>query len=689
MVVIELKADGLFSQLLLQESFMKAIVDHMEEGVIVYDAAGEPLFYNGAAQKLGLVGQEPEARAYYHPDGQTPLLEEEMPFRRVLLGQTVQQLRVRGQPVYGESGDLQGALLLFKDISRRKWAEQRLEVSEQRYKSLFDHHPDIVCWVDLQGRLIQANDAIHKVAGYSLSQLPRMLLSSLIASEDRVRAMEHFEAAKQGKPQSFEVQALHADGSHLDLYVTYIPMYVSGQIVGIYIVAKDVSQEKETESTAHFLAYHDPLTALPNRRSFHEHLGDLLTEARERGTEVAVMFLDLDRFKLINDTLGHAVGDRVLKLISARLEQGLHRKYPLFRLGGDEFTVVLPNTSCEQAAEVAGLILELLATSFQMDDNELHITGSIGISMFPGDGKDVDTVVRHADMAMYRAKEEGKNTYQFYTSDLNDISRKKMMMEKELFRALEQNELTLYYQPQCQVGELTLTGVEALVRWQHPEQGFISPGDFIPLAEETGLIVPLGEWVLRTACERHMQWRREGFGPVKMAVNLSVRQFKDERLVELVADALRESGMEAAYLELEITESIAMIDFDYVRAKLNQLKELGVSIAIDDFGTGYSSLSYLKKFSIDKLKIDQSFVRDLTTNEVNYSIVKAIIAMGQSLNVSLIAEGVEEEEHAHMLRELGCEHIQGYWFSRPLTAEQVGERFLKPQEVMQELSDAN
>ncbi|WP_159886163.1 EAL domain-containing protein [Paenibacillus puerhi] len=691
MVVEELNAKPLFSEHELHEPFMKAIVNHMDEGIVVYNTAGKPLFYNYAVQRLGLVEGEHDACVYYHSDGQTLLGEEEKPFRRVLAGQRVQGeeiwavrkgrpvviLQIRGFPVYGERGELLGALMLFEDISNRKWAEQRMEVSEQRYKSLFEHHPDIVCWVDLQGVLIQTNDAARHISGYDPEQLQRRRLSSLIAVEDRTRARDHFHAARQGKSQSYEIRALHRDGRRLDLHVTNIPMYVGGQIVGIYMVAKDVSQEKRTESTAHFLAFHDPLTALPNRRSFHEHLTELLDKARVCGDEVAVMFLDLDRFKLINDTLGHAAGDRLLQLISMRLKQGLHRKYELFRLGGDEFTVVLPSTTCEQAAEVAGQIVRLLSASFPMEDHELHITASIGISMFPCDGDDVDAMIRHADMAMYRAKEYGKNTYQFYTSDLNEISQKKMRLEKELFRALEHDELTLHYQPQCQAGELALTGVEALVRWQHPVEGFIPPSEFIPFAEETGLIVPLGRWVLRTVCARHMQWRQEGCIPVKIAVNLSVRQFQDEGLVELVKEALHESGMEPAYLELEITESIAMINFDYVNTKLTQLKELGVSIAIDDFGTGYSSLSYLKKFSIDKLKIDQSFVRDLTTNEVNYSIVKAIIAMGKSLNVSLIAEGVETEVQMHRLRELGCEHIQGYWYSRPLTAEQLQERFLQ------------
>ena len=432
------------------------------------------------------------------------------------------------------------------------------------------------------------------------------------------------------------------------------------------------------------LAHHDTLTDLPNRQLFRSRLRQLIAQARRNPRALAVLFLDLDRFKQINDTLGHGVGDRILQQVARRLEGCIRESDTAARRGGDEFTVILDGVRRGQdAARVARKILSSLAKPLKVDNYELFLTGSIGISLFPADGGDVDELVKHADIAMYRAKSRGGNGYQFYLPEMNDRALERMEMENSLHVALEREQFFLVYQPQVQLSTGRITGMEALVRWRHPDLGVIYPDEFIPLAEETGLIVQLGEWVLRESCRQNKAWQVQGLPPIQVGVNFSARQFQFKRPVELIEDALKQSGLEPQYLDLELTESAVMQDHSFAMDTLRQLRELGISISIDDFGTGHSSLAHLKRFPITRLKIDKAFVRTLLIDPRDAAITQAIIGMARTLGLKAVAEGVETEAQCEFLRAPGesppCDQAQGYFFSRPLPAEQAEELLAKDQ----------
>ncbi|SCW80886.1 diguanylate cyclase (GGDEF) domain-containing protein [Paenibacillus tianmuensis] len=439
----------------------------------------------------------------------------------------------------------------------------------------------------------------------------------------------------------------------------------------LYFVLTDMRNRELTVRQLTYLAYHDMLTGLPNRQKFQQSVGKSIRAAKLSGRKLSVMFIDLDRFKNVNDTFGHAFGDLLLAEAAERLKSGLQAGDCVSRQGGDEFTVLIEDASQPQDIEKAAQkIIHLLSQPFAIDGHELRVGCSIGIAMYPQDGEDPITLMKNADTAMYQAKELGKNGYRFYKAEMNDTVIQKLVMEEWLNKALEQDEFVLYYQPQVDIFTTRMNGMEALIRWNHPRLGFISPGEFIPLAEETGLIIPIGQWVLRTACKQNKAWQLAGFPPLKMAVNISPIQFHQHDFVQVVLDALQESGLEPRYLELEITESIAMYHVDQVIQKLQTLRELGVHISMDDFGTGYSSLGYLKKFPIDKLKIAQQFVRDITVDPDDAAIVRAIMAMALSLKLNVIAEGVETEEQLSFLLDIKCREIQGYIYSKPVPANE-------------------
>ncbi|MFB0846871.1 putative bifunctional diguanylate cyclase/phosphodiesterase [Paenibacillus oleatilyticus] len=447
----------------------------------------------------------------------------------------------------------------------------------------------------------------------------------------------------------------------------------------LHFVLTDMRNREFTVRQLTYLAYHDRLTGLPNRQKFQQTVGMSIRKAKLSGRKLSVMFIDLDRFKNVNDTFGHAFGDLLLTEAAERLKSGLQAGDGVSRQGGDEFTVLIKDTLQPQDAEkVAQKIIHLLSQPFAIDGHELRVGCSIGIAMYPQDGEDPITLMKNADTAMYRAKELGKNGYQFYKAEMNDTVIQKLVMEEWLNKALEQEEFVLYYQPQVDIFTTRMNGMEALIRWNHPRLGFISPGEFIPLAEETGLIIPIGRWVLRTACKQNKAWQLAGFPPLKMAVNISPIQFHQHDFVQVVLDALQESGLEPRYLELEITEGIAMYHVDQVIQKLQTLRELGVHISMDDFGTGYSSLNYLKKFPIDKLKIAQQFVRDITVDPDDAAIVQAIMAMALSLKLNVIAEGVETEEQLSFLLDIKCREIQGYIYSKPVPAHEFTDLMLRP-----------
>ena len=428
-------------------------------------------------------------------------------------------------------------------------------------------------------------------------------------------------------------------------------------------------QRQRAEATVEHQAHYDLLTDLPNRVMFNDRLTLALAHANRHHKMLAILFVDLDRFKTIVDTLGHAIGDHVLRGVAERLSGSLEEGDTLARLGGDEFVILLPQIHrADKAVKLAQKVLEALKPAFYFSGHELHITTSIGIALYPYDGEDADTLLKNADTALYRAKEQGRNNYQLYTPAMNARAFERLALENSLRKALERKEFLLHYQPQQDLKTGEITGMEALLRWQHPDLGLVYPAEFISLAEETGLIVPLGEWVLRTAAAQNKAWQKAGLPPMVVAVNLSARQFQHHDLVESIARVLRETGLEARWLELEITESIAMQNADYTIIILRDLKEMGMQISMDDFGTGYSSLSYLKKFPIDTLKIDQSFVRDLSSDLNDAAIANAIIVLAHSLKLKVVAEGVETPEQKAFLKEHGCDKTQGYLFSNPIPA---------------------
>ncbi|WP_017719113.1 EAL domain-containing protein [Kamptonema formosum] len=431
-------------------------------------------------------------------------------------------------------------------------------------------------------------------------------------------------------------------------------------------------ERHRTEEKIRHQACHDRLTGLPNRQVLDSRLPVAIEGTRLRENLLAVIFLDLDRFKIINDTLGHPVGDRLLQNAALRLRSCLREGDTIVRWGGDEFILLLPHlSSAEDAAQIAQRIIETLAPAFDIEGHQLYVTSSIGIALYPPDGKDAETLIKNADTALYRAKEQGRNNYQLYSPEMNSGGTELLILDNSLHRALERGEFQVYYQPQFDTDTGLITRMEALLRWAHPERGLISPETFIPLAEENGLIVPLGKWVLQTACAQNKAWIDAGLALVRVAVNLSARQFQQPDLVEMVAQVLQETGLEPQYLELEITETTAMRDVEFTRSTIDLLQRMGISISMDDFGIGYASLSYLKKFPFHTLKIDRAFVRDMTASPTDAAIVKAIIALGAALDLSVVAEGIETEAQRDLLRSLQCREMQGYLFSPPLTAAEA------------------
>ena len=458
----------------------------------------------------------------------------------------------------------------------------------------------------------------------------------------------------------------------------YRPHYdANGNIVGAIGLIRDITERKAAEQQIEYQAYHDALTGLANRRLFQEHLSLALALAQRRRRLVGVLFLDLDHFKVVNDSLGHTVGDALLKQVATRLKQAVREGDTVARVGGDEFTIVLQELPHrDHAIIVAEKVLRAIAQPFDVADNRLYVTTSIGITVFPEDGEDAEALLKNADNAMYRAKAEGRNTYHMSTQELSRSMQERMTLESGLHAAMERNEFEIFYQPQIDLRTLKVCGMEALLRWKHPTRGVILPAEFINVAEERGFIVLIGDWVLRKACEQAMAFRSRGYPDLRVAVNISARQFREQTLVSRVEAALVETGLHPRFLELEITESVAMENVELTLEVLTQLRAIGISIAIDDFGTGHSSLSYLKRFPIDALKIDRGFVEDLPDRFEDAAIVKSVVQLAQGLKLRVVAEGVERRDQLDFLRENNCTEVQGFYFGLPLRATEFERIFV-------------
>ena len=560
----------------------------------------------------------------------------------------------------------QGAHLAGVAIERA-----RNEQTLRQLSLAVEQSPNSIVITDLKARIEYANRAFFDVTGYTpeeaLGQNPAILQSGKTPSSVYQQMWEHLTL---GHAWQGEFVNRRKDGTEYIESVRISPIkQPSGEITHYLAIKEDITQRKEAEKQIHRLAYFDTLTGLPNRQLLTDRFGQALSMARRQGTALTLMFIDLDHFKHVNDTLGHPAGDQLLIETTRRLSDSLRAEDTLSRQGGDEFVLLLPNCGPVQAAQVAEKLMASHAESVRIEGHDVTVTLSIGIALYPNDGADFNSLSKAADVAMYRAKEEGRNAYRFFTTDMQVRSSRTLTLESHLRRALEKKELQLVYQPQVSLADGQLVGVEALVRWQHPTLGVVSPGEFIPMAEGNGLILPIGEWVLRTAVQQAKTWMDQGMGKLVMAVNLSAVQFRHAGLSLLVDQVLHEYNLPPECLELELTESVAMSDPLGAVVAMDEISALGVRMAIDDFGTGYSSLSYLKRFKAAKLKIDKSFVQDITTDPDDKAIASAIIGLASSLGLRTIAEGVETPGQLAWLRMQGCDEAQGYLFSPPLSAE--------------------
>jgi diguanylate cyclase (GGDEF)-like protein/PAS domain S-box-containing protein len=559
---------------------------------------------------------------------------------------------------------------LQREIGEHRKAQEILMKSEQKLRLHAHQAPLAFIEWDLSFRVVEWNPAAERIFGYSRQEALGRHAATLIAAErscDAIAAQwKRLLIDKHSAQLTIENRTKGERNIVCEWY--YTPLVdAQGRVLSVMTLAHDVTANRQAQERLNYLAYHDELTGLPNRSLYNDRLSQAMIEARRQGRYVGVMLLDIDHFKMVNDTMGHDAGDELLRDIGRRLSVCVRESDTVARFGGDEFGLVLAGMADPRDAMfVAQKMLDSFAPPFFVGGRELFVGPSIGITIYPVDSDDIDGLTKNADSAMYHAKAQGRNNFQFYSADLTARARSRLDMETSLRRALERREFLLHYQPKFRVDTGAMTGAEALIRWQHPELGMVPPQDFIGIAEESGLILPIGEWVLREACQQVMQWHAEGLGQIKLAVNLSTKQFRHGRLKETLAAVLSETGFDPRYLEFEITESVLMESSTAVREVLADLKAMGISISLDDFGTGYSSLSYLKRFPIDALKIDRTFVRDIPADQDDAAIVRAIIAMARSLRMKVIAEGVETVEQQQFLRAEGCDEIQGYLPGRPV-----------------------
>ncbi|MEO8103418.1 MAG: PAS domain S-box protein, partial [Betaproteobacteria bacterium] len=571
-------------------------------------------------------------------------------------------------------------LAILVNVTERNRSTSRLRESERRFADVVDAAGEYVWETNLAGDYIYVSERIERVLGYTAAEMIGRQAYDFMPNEEVARLEHWFDTRSDpGQPiRNLEYISITKDGRQIWQQVSGVPIFnASGERIGYRGTGLDITERKLAEQRIEELATRDALTQLPNRRLLTDRLSQGILAAQRSGGLIAALFIDLDRFKTINDSLGHAAGDELLRLVAERLQALMRKGDTLARIGGDEFVVVLEALRVpEDAGAVAQKIIAVLSEPYVVAGNTLTTSASVGISVFPGDAPDGLTLVRNADMAMYFAKEHGRRNYQFYSEEMNARAVEKLNMESTLRGAIEREEFELYYHPKFTLRDGRLAGVEALVRWNHPELGVVGPGRFIPVSEETGLIVPLGEWVLNRACRQCRDWAQTFRRDIPMAVNLSVGQF-NKGLTRTVRDALAAAGLAPGLLELEITESMLMLNVDENIEVLRRLSDLGVTIAIDDFGTGYSSLAYLRRFHVDTLKIDQSFVRDVDTNLDDAAIIEAIIALGHSLQLTVVAEGVETAEQKQQLLELNCDQCQGFLFGEPVPAVEFEARYLR------------
>ena len=575
------------------------------------------------------------------------------------------------------SGNASGFRGITRDVTERKQAEEKIRQSEERYRTILDEMEDGYLELNIAGNLTYVNDATCRHSGYSREEMIGTSFRGYMTKDEYEKMYKAFgNIYLTGMPErNISYKHLRKNGTTAFAEMSGFPLKnQKGEIIGFRAVARDISTRKQMEEAIQYQATHDALTGLSNRIMFGQMLNHAIESAKRHQRQFSILFIDLDRFKTINDTLGHEAGDQLLQEIAARLKQTLRAADLIARMGGDEFVIMIEEANdVNQITTVAHKILASIIQPITILKQECRITASIGICMYPKDAEDEQSLMKKADIAMYLAKEEGKNNFQFYAEDIQSKSLERLSIESNLRSALEHNELSLHYQAKVDFKTNAINGVEALLRWQNRYLGFVTPTQFIPVAEETGMIVPIGNWVLKTACAQNVAWQKQGLPPVCIAVNLSVRQLTDENLIDDIRAALNDSGMAPNLLELEITESMMMRNPERMIAVLAKIKSLGVRLAIDDFGTGYSSLAQIKHFPVDTLKVDRSFIRNIPQDAEDKAITEAIIAMGKTLSLTVVAEGVETIEQMNFLKEHSCDEMQGYYFSKPIAPEQFAD----------------
>ena len=566
----------------------------------------------------------------------------------------------------------------------------RLEQSERLHRFLVESSPDLIYTLDHEGRFIFVNSRVESLLGYSRDELIGNLYTVIVHEDDLEHAIYAFTERRSDDraTSNIEIRLKCKDSHYRQFENRFIVAMLSAmgiydspendqgeqtrRFMGTYGVARDVTERKRAEETISFQALHDHLTHLPNRRLFKDRLELAMAQNQRTGGVIGVMFIDLDRFKLVNDTYGHAEGDELLKNVAQRLQRCVRTSDTLARQGGDEFTILLPDLiHAEDATLIAKKIMEQFASPFIVAGHEFRASVSIGIAVFPRDGENAELLLKHADIAMYKVKSGGKNGYAFFTREMNSSYQKRISLENELHQAILNKEFELHYQPQVNVTDNRIVGLEALVRWQHPVHGLLNPGSFIDMVEELGLISSITDWVLEEACRQLVRWRAMGMNDLRIAVNFSPQEFNNDDVVERIVSQLNRYHLPEEALDVEITENLLMHDDPDVISKLRRLRERGIRISIDDFGTRYSSLNYLRRFPVNTIKIDKSFIRDLDEHHDATPIIHAIIGIARGFGLHLLAEGVETSYQMRILQELGCEEMQGYFFSKPLSAEKV------------------
>jgi diguanylate cyclase (GGDEF)-like protein/PAS domain S-box-containing protein len=577
----------------------------------------------------------------------------------------------RGTGIKGPDGAHVALEGLIQDVTQRKEAEQALHEAERRYRNIFENAVEGIFQSTPDKGYLAVNPALARMYGYDspaemiahLRDIERQLYVDTQRRNEFLRRMAEHDGVINFESQIYQrngnviwisENARAVRGPNNDI------LYYEGSVI-------DITERKIHEAKIRHQATHDALTGLPNRNLLHDRLQRVILGARRNGEIAAVAFIDLDQFKFVNDSLGHQIGDELLKVVAARIQSCMRTNDMVARQGGDEFVIVLgARKNREDMTDMMQRVLACVAEPWVVNGLELQVTCSIGVTLYPNDALDAETLLRHADSAMYRAKELGRNNFQYFTAEMNLHATERLEVLNSLRYAVANNEFLLHYQPKIDLSTGKVVGAEALLRWQSAARGLVPPGDFIPLAEESGFIIAIGEWVLRTVCAQNVAWQRAGHSALPISVNLSPRQLASDDIVDVVADVLRSTGLEPRYLELEITETAVMREVDKSLTTLVKLKELGVKISIDDFGTGHSSLNYLKRFPVDTLKIDQAFVRDITADKDDAAIVVAVISLAHVLNLRVVAEGVETEEQRQFLMENHCDEVQGFYFGRPM-----------------------